>query len=128
MLDIRPVPIILSDGLEIGDGVTIFGYGKNEESVTIPQAEDFKAGYMEVAEVEGWQFGVRFDDTGSASCFGDEGGPATQVVEGVTGIVGVSSFGILGCQALDRSSGFIDVQNPQVGDFILTYAPDVAVR
>jgi hypothetical protein len=127
VLDIGRVPLLLSDPIAAGERITIFGYGKNEESSSIPQASDFRAGYMELSVVDRFQFAAFFDTTGSAICQGDSGGPATQTVDGVTSIVGVTSFTVRGCQD-GSASGFVNVQNPEIHNFIRAYAPDVAVR
>ncbi len=127
VLDIGPVPLLLSDPIAEGERITVFGYGKNEESIEIPQASDFRAGYMELSVVTPFQFAALFDSTGSAICQGDSGGPATQTVNGVTAVVGVTSFTVRGCQA-GSASGFVNVQNPEISNFIRSYAPDVAIR
>ncbi len=127
VLDIGPVPILVSDPIMQGEQITIFGYGKNEDSSAIPQASDFRAGYMELAIVNQFQFEAFFDTTGSAICQGDSGGPATQTVNGVTSVVGVTSYTAGGCQE-GSASGFVNVQNPEIINFIRGYAPDVAVR
>jgi hypothetical protein len=127
VLDIGPVPLLLSDPIAVGEKITIFGYGKNEDSAAIPQASDFRAGYMELSVVDSRQFAAFFDTTGSAICQGDSGGPATQTVDGVTSIVGVTSFTFRGCQD-GSASGFVNVQNPEISSFIRGYSPDVAVR
>lgn len=126
-LDIGPVSVLLSDPLAVGERITIFGYGKNEESGFLPQASDFRAGYMEIGAVNSQQFGAAFDSTGSAICQGDSGGPATQTVNGITSVVGVTSFTVNGCQQ-GSVSGFINVQNPEIYNFIKGYAPDVTIR
>ncbi len=127
VLDIGPVPLLLSDPIAEGERITIFGYGKNENSIDIPQASDFRAGYMELSVVTPFQFAAFFDSTGSAICQGDSGGPATQTVNGVTALVGVTSFTVKGCQE-GSASGFVNVQNPEIFNFITSYAPDVAIR
>jgi hypothetical protein len=127
VLDIGPVPLLLSDPIAVGEQITIFGYGKNEDFIGIPQASDFRAGYMELSVVNPFQFAAFFDTTGSAICQGDSGGPATQTINGVTGVVGVTSFTVRGCQE-GSASGFVNVQNPEIFSFIRSYAPDVAIR
>jgi hypothetical protein len=125
VLNIGPVPLLLSDPIAVGEQITIFGYGKNEDSAAIPQASDFRAGYMELSVVDRFQFAAFFDTTGSAICQGDSGGPATQTVDGVTSVVGVTSFTFRGCQE-GSASGFVNVQNPEIFNFIRGYSPDVA--
>lgn len=127
VLDIGPVPLLLSDPIAAGERITIFGYGKNEDHTGVPQASDFRAGYMELSLVDPFQFAAFFDTTGSSICQGDSGGPATQTADGVTAIVGVTSFTVRGCQD-GSASGFVNVQNPEIFNFIRAYAPDVAIR
>jgi hypothetical protein len=127
VLDIGPVPLLISDPIATGERITIFGYGRNENSGYQPQAEDFRAGFMEIGAVTPFQFSASFDSTGSAICQGDSGGPATQTVGGITSVVGVTSFTVNGCQ--DGSiSGFVNVQNPEIYEFVKAYAADVTLR
>jgi len=127
VLDIGPVPLLVSDPLMLGERITIFGYGKNEAYTGVPQASDFRAGFMEISVIDSRQFAAFFDSTGSAICQGDSGGPATQTVNGVTAVVGVTSFTILGCEE-GSASGFINIQNPEIYNFVRGYAPDVSLR
>jgi len=127
VLDIGPVPLLVTDPLEVGERITVYGYGRNEEAGFIPQASDFRAGFMEIGWVSPFQFLAAFDSTGSAICQGDSGGPATQISNGVTSVVGVTSFTFRGCQE-GSVSGFINVQNPEIYEFVRAYAPDVTIR
>jgi hypothetical protein len=127
VLDIGPVPLLVSDPVVSGEEIAVFGYGKNEEYIGIPQASDFRAAYMQIAGVNPYQFGALFDTTGSNICQGDSGGPATQTVGGVTSVVGVTSFTVGGCQS-GSGSGFVNVQNPEIFEFIAEYSPDVTIR
>lgn len=124
-VQIGPVPLLLSDPIRVGEQIAVFGYGKNERPENSP--EDFRAAYMEVGAVNPFQFGATFNTTGTSVCQGDSGGPVTQTVDGVTSLVGVTSWTFNGC-AEDSVSGFINVQNPDIYNFITAYAPDVAVR
>ncbi len=128
VLDIGPVPLILSDISMIGEPITVYGYGSDDEGSSLlekgPSA--FKAGRMRIAHMSPGLFGADFDETGSAICQGDSGGPATQTINGVTGIVGVTSFTIGGCTS-GSVSVFIDIQYSDIYEFITGYAPDVAI-
>jgi hypothetical protein len=124
ILDIGPVPLQLSDSLAIGETITGFGYGKNEESVSAPRAADFRAARLGINYIDAYNFVAGVEDEGKSLCFGDSGGPATQTVNGVTGVVGITSFGPEGC---DSYSAFVNVQNPEIYNFILDYAADVAI-
>ena len=127
VLDIGPVPLLVSNPIAIDEEVTIFGYGKNESSGFLPQASDFRAGFMKIGITTPFQFAAAFNSTGSAICQGDSGGPATQTVNGVTSVVGVTSFTVNGCQE-GSISGFVNVQNPQIYEFVRAYAPDVTIN
>jgi hypothetical protein len=127
VLDIGPVPLLVSDPVISGEEIAVFGYGKNEEYIGIPQASDFRAAYMRISGVKPNQFGALFDTTGSNICQGDSGGPATQTVGGITSVVGVTSFTVGGCQS-GSGSGFVNVQNPEIFEFIAEYSPDVTIR
>lgn len=126
-LDIGPVPILVSDPIEAGESISIFGYGQNEAQDFVDQPSDFRAGYMQVSSVANGLIIAAFNSTGSAICQGDSGGPATQTVNGITSIVGVTSYTIAGCQE-GSNSGFVNIQNPGIYEFINAYAPDVTFR
>lgn len=128
VLDIGPVPLILSRESGIGDSITVFGYGNDENNQSFAEKgpSSLKAGFMRIAHTAPGLFGADFDETGSAICQGDSGGPATQVVDGKTGIVGITSFTLSGCTT-GSVSGFIDIQYTDIYGFILGYAPDVPV-
>lgn len=119
---IGPVPILLSDLSEVGETVTAFGYGQNEEYQGAP--EDFRAARMTIAQMGGGLFSTSFDDAGTSICQGDSGGPVTQTVNGITGVVGVTSWTYAGCTE-GSMSGFVDTQYPEIYNFIQSYAPDV---
>jgi hypothetical protein len=127
VLDIAPVPLLISDSIAVDESITIFGYGKNEDYTGIPQATDFRAGFMDIGAITPFEFAAKFNSRGSAVCQGDSGGPATQRVNGVTSIVGVTTYTINGCQD-GAVSGFVNVQNPQIYQFIKAYAADVTLR
>ena len=121
-IGIAPVPLHLSTPLQVGDSVTAFGYGKNEDYQYGPS--DYRAARMRVAAIGGGLFATSFDDAGTSICQGDSGGPVTKTVNGHAGIVGVTSFTVAGCTT-GSFSGFVDIQRPDIYDAIIGYAPDV---
>ena len=129
VLDIGPVPLILSDLSLVDEQITVYGYGSDEEGLSGLQEgpSAFKAGRMGIARMSPGLFDADFDETGSAICQGDSGGPATQTINGITGIVGVTSFTVGGCTS-GSVSGFVNIQYPEIHGFITGYAPDVAIR
>lgn len=124
-INIGPVPLILSDPLSVGEKITVYGYGQTNNSV---DNVGFRGAYMEISALTPEGF---FSASKETICPGDSGGPAIQEVNGIAGLVGVSSFGILltggSCQS-GNIGGFINVQNPQIYEFIHAYASDVAIR
>ncbi len=130
--NIGPVPLLFGDDLEVNESITIFGYGldeNNEDLIDRLQNGEaaLKAGEMKVAAIQNGLFGATFDDTGSAVCQGDSGGPAIQISNGVSSLVGITSFNKGGCES-GSISGFVNIQRPDVIDFILGFAPDAVVR
>jgi len=81
---------------------------------------------MTVSEMVPGLFAASYDTTGTSICQGDSGGPVTETLNGVTGIVGVTSFTYKGCQE-GSGSGFVHIQYAELYGFIRAYAPDVAV-
>lgn len=127
-INIGPVPLILSNPLSVGEKITVYGYGKTNNSEAIVGNVAFRGAYMEISALNPEVF---FSASKENICPGDSGGPAIQEVNGIAGLVGVSSFGLLltgsSCQS-GNVGGFINVQNPQIYEFINSYASDVAIR
>ena len=129
---IGPVPLLVSRDIQVGQSINIFGYGQDENQQDAIDrvrngAAPLKAGSMVIGGIESGLFGASFDESGSAICQGDSGGPVTQTVNGVTSLVGVTSFTQNGCLT-GSISGFVDLQRQDVIDYILNFAPDAALR
>lgn len=129
--DISPVPIIVRRNIEVGDDITVFGYGVDEDGLSALELgiDALKAGFMRIAAIEPGLFAGLFDDTGIGICSGDSGGPVLQTIDGVTGIVGVTSFTFdPDGQCLEGTvSGFIDMQIISNLEFVTSYSPDVTL-
>ena len=129
---IGPVPILFSDDIAVGEGITVFGYGLDENQAEFIQRirngeAPLKAGDMTINAIGAGLFTAAFDATESAICQGDSGGPVVQVSNGISSLVGVTSYTIGGCTS-GSISGFIDLQRADLLDFIISFAPDAAVR
>lgn len=129
---IGPVPLLVSVDTRVGESITVFGYGQDENSAGLFERlkkgeAPLKAGRMIISDMGSGLFAATFDDTQTAICQGDSGGPVTQTRDGVTSLVGVTSFTVNGCQ--DGSlSGFVDIQRQSIIDFIVGFAPDAALN
>lgn len=121
------LPVILSRGLVPGDVVGVYGFGNDEND----NLGVLRSGEMEITGINSQFFTARFEvDRGSNVCPGDSGGPAliqTNDGTGVRGVVGVTSFGTVGC-GKDGISAFMNVQSAALLSFITDKAPGVAVR
>jgi len=126
---IAPMPINISDTLNEGEQVTVYGYGndKEEQSFLEKGLDSYKAGRMIVKAAGQGVFLAFFNDTGAAICQGDSGGPVVQVINGVPSIVGVTSVTFNGC-VTDSASGFVSMQSVGNVEFVNRYAPDVKFR
>ena len=127
-INIGPVPLILSKPLAVGEQVTIYGVGKTRNDISLRGNIAFRAAFMEISALNQQHF-FTADDT--VICPGDSGGPAIQEVNGIAGLVGVSSFGIeLTARECESGNvgGFVNIQNSQIYEFIRAYASDVTIR
>jgi hypothetical protein len=124
---IGPLPILVSQLTLPGQRMSTFGYGTNNYG----QFGALKSAEILIERLENGNL-IASIESGASICQGDSGGPVVQVVDGVTAIIGVNSFGIgiptsQQCAAAGATlSGFVDLQNLAIIDFIVGYAPDVA--
>lgn len=99
----RPtVPLLLSQSIESGDIISIFGFGLDENG-RIGQLE---SGQMQVSDVTTNELIAEFQGEGSNTCNGDSGGPALYTItnSGRAALVGVTSSGTLNtCLTGDKS-------------------------
>ena len=127
---IGPLPILVSQLSLPGQEFSIFGYGTNNTG----QVGELKSAEFTIEAIENGNLIATFAGSNNVSiCGGDSGGPAVQVVNGITTLIGVNSFGTfvggITCPVLPAEiSGFVDLQNQTTLDFISTYAPDIAAN
>ena len=123
-VSVAPLPLLLSESLEGGDIINIYGYGLTEDNTS----GTLRSGKMKVTGVTAQNIIAVFDeeDKGSNVCNGDSGGPAVGVTQnGVPGIVGLTSFGTAeGCLSGDQSN-FTNVQGSKILDFIQSHVSRV---
>jgi secreted trypsin-like serine protease len=112
---VTPIPVNRT-APAAGGTVRLIGYGNNDGG----QSPDFTgtgAGTKRqvttrIASVTNLL--VNIGDSTAGTCQGDSGGPAFQRVGGVERVIGVTSFGRLGCRGsssfgrVDRQGGFLD--------------------
>jgi secreted trypsin-like serine protease len=122
---IGPVPLLLSELTEVGQRASTFGYGTNNQG----EIGLLKSAELIIERFVGGNIYASTAESGASICQGDSGGPLVQVVNGVSSLVGVNSFGDVSAEQCAASggsySGFVDLQNINILDFIFNYAPDV---
>jgi len=124
---VSPVPLLVSDLTTVGEEFSAFGFGTNQDG----QIGELRAASLIISGFSGGNFGATLTESGASICPGDSGGPAIQVNNGVSSLIGVNSFGFLNaCEGGvgNPLSGFVDIQRESILDFILGYAPDVALQ
>lgn len=125
----RVLPLLLSKEVEVGDEVSIFGYGLDE----LQNVGYLRRGKTAVESVSASHVVTRYRGFDSDTCSGDSGGPAIHQYidsDGVKrrGIVGITSTGTLADCSIGDQSYFINLQDPTVFNFIVEHAPRVTVR
>ena len=130
--NVAPVPILGSRQVAVGDEVTIYGFGLNDDAQTMDallrRGADLRAAYLTVEAASLQGFGGGFSN-GTGICPGDSGGPAIETFNGYSAIVGVNSFGLAGsCSSEDSISGIVAVAELSNLAFIKANAPSVIVR
>lgn len=121
------LPIVLSESVEPGDIISVYGYGLTENQ----DAGALRSGEMEVTGITSQNIIAKFDGVGSDVCNGDSGGPAVMVTtqngSSRPGIVGVTSNGTSDkCQEGDVS-GFANMQGSSILSFVQDNAPGVEI-
>ena len=121
-LNIPTLPIVTSQQVVVGDIISIFGYGTDENGRF--NGEDLQSGEMLVSDVDANHIAANFTGDGSNTCQGDSGGPAILSTAKGPGIVGTTSTGTsLTCSPPDLSL-FANVQHPNALNFIRQSVPD----
>lgn len=127
---ISPVPILVSDPIVAGETFITYGYGTNKKG----HMGQLAAARMYIDAVSpAGNFAALITEVGASLCPGDSGGPAVQVSNGITALIGINSFGVdpLGADTCFESgaliSGFLNLQRQDIISFITSYAPDVTL-
>lgn len=121
-IPVPPAPILTSRSVQVGDTITIFGYGTDENGAF--DFRDLKSGEMLLTGVTQNHLSALYSGEGSNTCQGDSGGPAFREIDGQSAVVGITSTGTsLNCQPPDNSL-FTNVQGG-VLDFVLSQVPGV---
>lgn len=125
---IGPLPVLISEPTIPGSKITAFGYGTNNDG----QVGELKAADFKISTLENGNLVVRGDGK-SSICPGDSGGPAIYISsQGISTIAGVNSFGNpdesgnICVSNAAKDFGFVDLQYPDIIEFLVTYAPDIA--
>jgi hypothetical protein len=124
------LPLLLSTDVKKNDTISIFGFGQDNKG----EIGTLRSGQMKISDKRDTLLLAEFSDEvgGSNTCFGDSGGPAlySSLVDNQVrrGVVGVTSFGVRpDCQRGD-TSGFANIQNDSLRDFVLSVVPNAVVR
>lgn len=129
-----PLPILLSYNPQIGEEVTAFGYGLDEQgrlpTDRILQGEfPLKAANTVFAGYTGGTSTILSTGDGS-TCGGDSGGPVVvRSPSGAVGIIGITRSGPIGCSApVGRPSWLSSTQSNGAIQFLSERVPDFAVE
>jgi secreted trypsin-like serine protease len=123
-------PILLRRDAQAGEEAVVAGYGQTSSSA--PTTDDVYAGYAIVRSVTENHIRIDFQSDESHPCRGDSGG-ALLVEEGglaIAGVVSQSDPSVPAdtiCEVGDKTL-YTSMQNASVSSFVLSVAPDAAVR
>jgi secreted trypsin-like serine protease len=121
-LPVPNLPILTSSAPQIGNRVSIFGYG-----VTTGAANDYgqlHAGSMTIAGVDSSNIYANYEASTSNVCSGDSGGPMLMQVGNQQVIMGTTSYGNSVNCSVGEVSVFMNLQSPSIQGFIRSVAPD----
>lgn len=130
-VDLPPIPLVLSRGVEKGDSLGVYGYGQDENDQGFENfgTKALKGAFVTVTDFSGDLTLTEYNDTRTGSCEGDSGGPLMLDVDGTSGIVGVVKGGgnlkdptSTSCLA-GTFDAFTNTQLPSIASFILENAP-----
>ena len=123
-------PILLRRDAQNGEEAVVAGYGQTSSSA--PTTDDVYAGYAIVRSVTDEHIRIDFKSNESHPCRGDSGG-ALLIEEGglaIAGVVSQSDPSVPAdtiCEVGDITL-YTSMQNAAVSSFVLSVAPDAAVR
>lgn len=121
-LPVPNLPILASGAPQIGNRVSIFGYG-----ITAGAANDYgqlHAGSMIIAGVDSNNIYANYEASSSNVCSGDSGGPLLMQIGIQQVIVGTTSYGNSANCLVGETSVFMNLQAPEIQSFIRSVAPD----
>jgi hypothetical protein len=123
-------PILLGRDAQEGEDGIVAGYGQTTSTSSLP--DDVYAGYATIRDVTDNHIRIDFTSDESHPCRGDSGG-ALLVDEAGLAVVGVVSQSDPSvpsdtiCEVGDITL-YTNIQNASVSSFVLSVAPDAAVR
>lgn len=136
---VSTLPLLLSEGISVGDRITIMGFGvdnQGQSAASVPPADALNGASMIVEDVIEGAFAASYDTTNSSICSGDSGGPALRKnAAGITGVVGVAqAVSVINvdpdgnpiCLA-GTISVFTNIQSSIATDFIGSVVPGIGL-
>jgi hypothetical protein len=124
---VAPIPILSGLPTRIGDAVSVYGFGTNEQKQS-PKYDPYANGKwapLKVADAKTGVFASSTATSGASSCPGDSGGPVLKQVGNVLTVVGIVSAGTnqtaKDSQSVLRNGGityYNDVQGPNAEAFL----------
>jgi secreted trypsin-like serine protease len=121
-LSLPSMPILVSSAPQAGQKVAIFGFG-----VTAGGIEDYgvlRAGAMTIAGIDNERIYANYESGSSDVCSGDSGGPMVLQVGNQQTVVGTTSYGTSASCAVGEQSVFMNLQSPNIQNFLRSVAPD----
>ena len=118
----NPVPVLLSRDAHVGETAIIAGWGRDQNNETAT----LRSGSTTISVV-GALLQTAFAPPSSSVCSGDSGGPILVQEGGAWSVAGITSA--TSANICNTGTNFYQaVRQPNVTDFILQQAPDVARR
>ncbi len=122
---VATIPIAETVELKSGTHLQIFGFGESGFDPT----PVLRSGEMELGTATAFHLITKpFDGTGSNTCYGDSGGPATIELDGGLAAVGITTQGTSDLCNIGDESSFQNLQNPETIAFIREHAPGTVFK
>jgi hypothetical protein len=90
---VNPLPILINEIPQVGNYLSIFGYGTSESAPGSNPANMLRAATVRISDLDSAAFAARYSVTHTAACHGDSGGPVVKYMGSYRGILGVTSQG-----------------------------------